>query len=108
MAGWHHWLDGSESQWPPGVGDGQGGLACCNSWGCKELDTTERLIWSERWTTVKLLEDNIGGNLGDLGFGDGILDTKLRAWFMKETIDKLDSFEIKNFCCAKGIFKNVQ
>ena len=47
MAGWHHWLDGHESQWAPGVGDGQGGLACCDSWGCKESDTTERLIWSD-------------------------------------------------------------
>jgi len=35
MAGWHHWLDGRESEWTPGVGDGQGGLACCNSWGRK-------------------------------------------------------------------------
>ena len=47
MARWHHWLDGSESEWTLGVGDGQGGLACCNSWGRKELDTTERLIWSD-------------------------------------------------------------
>ena len=47
MAGWHHWLDGRESQWTPGVGDGQGGLACCDSWGCKESDTTERLNWTE-------------------------------------------------------------
>ena len=47
MAGWHHWLDGCESQWTPGVGDGQGGLACCDSWGHKESDTTERLIWSD-------------------------------------------------------------
>ena len=36
MAGWHHWLDGSESDWAPGVGDGQGGLACYDSWGRKE------------------------------------------------------------------------
>ena len=43
MAGWHHWLDGHESEWTPGVCEGQGGLACCNSWGCKELDTTEWL-----------------------------------------------------------------
>ena len=41
MAGWHHRLDGRESQWTPGVGDGQGGLACCDSWGHKELDMTE-------------------------------------------------------------------
>ena len=47
MDGWHHWLDGRESEWTPGVGDGQGGLACCNSWGCKESDMTERLIWSD-------------------------------------------------------------
>ena len=46
-AGWHHWLDGRESQWTPGVGDGQGGLACCDSWGRKESDTTEWLIWSD-------------------------------------------------------------
>ena len=43
MAGWHHRLIGCESERTPGVGDGQGGLACCNSWGCKESDTTERL-----------------------------------------------------------------
>ena len=47
MAGWHHRLNGHESEWTPGVGDGQGGLACCNSWGCKELGTTERLNWTE-------------------------------------------------------------
>ena len=47
MAGWHHWLNGRESEWTPGDGDGQGGLACCNSWGRKESDTTERLNWTE-------------------------------------------------------------
>ena len=41
------WPDGRESQWTPGVGDGQGGLACCDSWGRKESDTTEWLIWSD-------------------------------------------------------------
>ena len=45
MAGWHHWLDGREFEWTPG-GDGQGGLACCNSWGRKESETTERLNWT--------------------------------------------------------------
>ena len=51
MAGWHHWLDECESEWTPGVGDGQGGLACCDSWGRRvrhdwviELNWTERLI----------------------------------------------------------------
>ena len=47
MAGWHHLLDGRESEWTPGVGDGQGGLACYNSWGRKQSDTTERLNWTE-------------------------------------------------------------
>ena len=41
MAGWHHRLDGHEFGWTPGVGFGQGGLACCNSWGHKESDKTE-------------------------------------------------------------------
>ena len=47
MVGWHHRLDRHGFGWTPGVGDGQGGLACCGSWGCKELDTTERLNWTE-------------------------------------------------------------
>ena len=47
MAGWHHWLDGHESGWTLGVGDGQGGLVCCNSWGRKESDMTEWLNWTE-------------------------------------------------------------
>ena len=47
MAGWHHQLHGHEFGWTPGVGDGQGGLACCNSWSRKESDTTEWLNWNE-------------------------------------------------------------
>ena len=47
MARWHYLLDAHESGWTPGVGDGQGGLMCCNSWGHKELDMTERLNWTE-------------------------------------------------------------
>ena len=43
-----------ESEWTPGVGDGQGGLACCESWGLKESDTTERLNWNElNWCTYQ-------------------------------------------------------
>ena len=45
MAGWHHWLDGHEFEWAPGVGDRQGGLACCSPWDRKESDTTEQLNW---------------------------------------------------------------
>ena len=47
MAGWHHWLDGDEFEWTLGVGDEQGGLACCDSWDLKEFDITERLNWTE-------------------------------------------------------------
>ena len=47
MAGWYHRLNGHGFGWTPGVGDGQGGLACCSSWGCKDSDTTEWLNWTE-------------------------------------------------------------
>ena len=47
MAGWHHGFDGHEFVWTPGDGDGQGGLACCDSWGLKESDMTELLNWTE-------------------------------------------------------------
>ena len=45
IAGWHHWLDGRESEWTPGVGDGQGGLECCNSWDQKSQ--TRLSDWTE-------------------------------------------------------------
>ena len=51
MAGWHHWLNRHGFGWTPGVGDGQGGLVCCGSWGRKESDMTERL----NWTTSRFL-----------------------------------------------------
>ena len=47
MAGWHHRLNGHEFGWTPGVGHGQGGLACCSSWGRRESCTTEQLNWTE-------------------------------------------------------------
>ena len=50
IAGWHHRLDGHEFEWTPAVGDGQGGLACCDSWDRKESDTTERLNWTDLYT----------------------------------------------------------
>ena len=51
IAGWHHRLNGHGFGWTPGVGDGQGGLACCGSWGHKESDTTEQLNW---WSKQKV------------------------------------------------------
>ena len=47
MAGWHHRLDAHEFGWTLRVGDGQGGLACCDSWGRRESDTTKQLNWNE-------------------------------------------------------------
>ena len=66
MAGWHHQLDAHEFGWTPGAGDRQGGLACCDLWGCKELDTTECLNWTElMWVSSKLLKrkENVGAFL---------------------------------------------
>jgi len=55
MAGWHHWLNERKSEWTLGVGDGQGGLTCCDSWGREESDTTEQLNWIDntlaKWHT---------------------------------------------------------
>ena len=48
MAGWHHWLNGCESEWTPEVSDGQGGLACCSSWGCRVVyDWATELNWTD-------------------------------------------------------------
>ena len=46
MAGWHHWLNGREFEWTPEVGDGQGGLACCDSWGQTRLSDWTELNWN--------------------------------------------------------------
>ena len=53
MARWHHRLNGRESEWTPGVGDGQGGLVCCDSSGRKESDTTEQLNWTQPLKRMK-------------------------------------------------------
>ena len=49
MVGWRHWLDGLEFEQALGVGDGQGGLACCSPWGCKQSNMTERLNSKEHY-----------------------------------------------------------
>ena len=80
MVGWHHWLNGHEFEQALGVGDGQGSLACCNPWGRKESDTTERLCWTEiisgprRWHSGKENAGNIfflqSANAGKAGNTD--------------------------------------
>ena len=52
MAGWHHQLNGHGFGEIPGVGDGQGGLACCGSWGHKESDMTEQLNQNWNWNVL--------------------------------------------------------
>ena len=77
MAGWHHWLDAHEFGWTPGAGDGQGGLACCDSWGHKELDMTEWLNWTELKYTWRSFAPNsfcIWGNWLCLMFSFTSLD----------------------------------
>ena len=54
MVGWHHQLNGHGFGWTLGVGDGQGSLACCGSWGRKESDTTEQLNWYWYWFILKV------------------------------------------------------
>ena len=66
MVGWHHRLDGHESEQAPGVGDGQGGLACCRPWGRRESDTTELLNWYTGFPGGSVVE-NLPGNAADLG-----------------------------------------
>ena len=58
MVGWHHQLDGHEFEQAPGVGDGQGGLACCSPWGHKESDMTECLNWTEPGATELCMTDH--------------------------------------------------
>ena len=59
IAGWHHGLDGCESEWTLGVGDGQGGLVCCDAWGRKESDTTEWLNCTELNWSLPVYKDGI-------------------------------------------------
>ena len=52
--GWHHWPDGYEFGQALGVGDGQGILAQCSRWGCKELNMTKQLNWIVKYLNAKV------------------------------------------------------
>ena len=88
MAGRHHWLDGRESEWTPGVGDEQRDLACCDSWGPKESDTTERLNWTEHeyvsdWELGSMPLSSITGVwLSTYHRPEKIKNSKFGAWFL--------------------------
>ena len=102
MAGWHHQLDGRGFGWTLGVGDEQGGLACCNSWGRKELDTTERLNWTESWILVLLLKLSYSNKIyivGERGtflyavrvfilFKQFLKDDNIYAWLHNNTVKR--------------------
>jgi len=103
MAGWHHSLDGRGSGWTPGVGDGQGGLACCDSWGCRvRHNWATDLIWSDRMRNDPLVgEEETGCSLeevwylswfhirstfGDTGDSESVIGTHLcYLWKMTHT-----------------------
>ena len=59
MVGWHHQLDAHEFEQIPGNGEGQGSLACCSPWGCKELDTTEQLNKTHLDAAMRIFLDMI-------------------------------------------------
>ena len=90
MAGWHYWLDGRQSGWTPGVGDGQGGLACCDSWGHKESDTTEWLNWTELWRWESLMVTRIINRF---------LSTVI--WYMERKCANMK-------CCSSGFSDNCR
>ena len=81
MVGWHQWLDGHEFEQVLGVDDGQGNLACCSPWGCKELDTTERL----NWTDIRELSCNISSDWQHLHRRNNKSNyTEIWGWLSKE------------------------
>ena len=79
MAGWHHRLDGHEFEWTLGIGDGQGGLACWDSWGRTESDTTEQLNWTDlNWEHKKdfLVAQSVKNP-------SAMQETQVNAWVQK-------------------------
>ena len=70
MVGWHHRLDGHELEQAQGVGDGQGGLACCSPWGHKESDTTEPLNRTELRELLRRARPRVGAQKQGTGFSE--------------------------------------
>ena len=68
MVGWHHWLNGHEFEQGLGDGKGQGSLACCSPWGCKESETAEWLNNDDddKWTSSGPVVKNLPANAGDM------------------------------------------
>ena len=84
MAGWHHRLNGREFEWTPGDGDGQGGLALCDSWGHKELDTTEQLNWTELNTISNLFGEEWRNSSRKKRLSQSKKNARLWMWLVME------------------------
>ena len=106
MAGWHHGIDGRESEWAPGVGDGQGGMACFSPWGNKESDMTEWLNWTElnrRYVMLKLKFQYFGHLMRRVDSLEktlmlGKIEGRRRGWQRKRWLDGItDSMDV-NLC----------
>ena len=94
MVGWHHRLNGHGFGWTPGVGEGQGGLACCSSWGHKESDTTGQLNWTDRLSLrgkTGLLQNSV-----EAANGQGLKTSKTAQ--QKYPDPSFPSSQEKNWC----------
>ena len=96
MVGWHHRLDGHGFEWTPGVGDGQGGLRCCGSWGHKESDTAEWMNWA------KLLGRKVMTSL------DSILKSRDITLSTKAYLVKTIVFPVVMYGCESWTIKKAE
>ena len=86
VAGWHYWLDGREFEWTAGDGDGQGRLACCDSWDRKESDTTEWLNWTDIYIICYLLK------MCTMFFSESQIILNIHGFYHPEFLDCFSNF----------------
>ena len=102
MVGWHRRLNGHEFEWTPGVGDGQGGLACCSPWGRKELDTTEQLHKKKntlKWNKAKANEEKKSSTRAQASWHPDLLLLRL-CWVMSRWLFSLTwNYRVTRVCC---------
>ena len=125
MAGWHHRLNGREFESTPGVGDRQGALECCDSWGRKswtQLSDWTELNWTlytninSKWIkdlnvrldTIKLLEEYINRILFNINQGKIFFALSPRVMKIKTKINKWDLIKLKSFCIAEETINKMK